>query len=169
MRKTLIALLLAVALTVIPVGSALAASTQDVTITATPTFISITNDSATGNNYNFGVVAESGTPGTGETYFTITNDSTVDIDIDIQCDGWEGGSDDWAYASPIGADQGYLDASDGAGGYDILVQDGTDTELFDTVATTTDPQWGLELNAPSSFTFGNTQQTTVTLTASAAD
>jgi hypothetical protein len=166
LKRTILAIMLALALVAIPVSTVLAATSQDVTITATPTFISITNAPA---SHDFGVVAASGTPNTGETNFTITNDSSVDIDIDIKCDGWDGGANDWTYATPAAPDTGFLYASDGAGGYDIFVQDGIDTELFDAVTPATDPQWGLELNAPTAFNFGNQQQTIVTLTASAAD
>ena len=173
MKKTLIAILLAVALTVIPVGSALAATSQNVTVTATPTFISITNSQG---NFPFGVVTASGTPNTGTGWSTITNDSTVAIDINIQCNGWSGAGNSWTYGSPIGADTGYLAASStfggtggsgGAGAYDVdILIASTDYLLCDDLAVDDDPDWELELNAPSSFTFGDQQTTTVTLTAS---
>lgn len=172
MRKTLIAILLALALVLIPVGSALAATSQNVTVTATPTYISITNSQS---NFDFGVVAASGTPNTGTGWSTITNDSTVAIDINIQCDGWEGGTNDWTYASPAAADTGYLAASgtyggtggsSGAGNYDVEILDSADSLLCDNLAVGNSPAWEIELNAPTSFSYGNTQQTTVTLTAS---
>ena len=128
---------------------------------------------------DFGVVTAGSTPNTGNAYFTITNSSTMTIDIYIKCDGWSPttGTNSWTYGSPIGADQGFLEASSadgGAGGsqggglYDVEILNGTDTLLCDDVATTTDPTWELQLNAPSSFTHGDEQQTTVTLTATAA-
>jgi hypothetical protein len=162
MRKTLIAILIALALVVIPVGSALAATTADVTVTATPTFISITNSP---DSYDFGVVTESSTPNTGETHFTITNGSTVPIDITIGCNGWSGAAHSWNYGAS-GADTGQLNASDGSGGYDITVPSGSTTALHSNVAKGNNPQWGLELEAPSSFGFGDEQTTTVTISAS---
>jgi hypothetical protein len=174
MKKTLIAILLAVALAVIPATGVLAATSQDVTVTATPSYISITNNSATGNNYDFGAVTISTTPNTGTGYFTITNDSTVVIDINIKCNGWSG-ANSWTYGSPIGADKGFLDASStfggaggssGAGNYDVEILNGTDSLLCDDLAVGNDPDWELQLNTPDSFSFGDQQTTTVTLTAS---
>jgi len=81
MKKTLIAILLAAALIVIPVGSALADTSADVTVTATPGWVSITNLPAT---FDFGVVLASTTPNTTTSYFAITNDSTVAMDINIK-------------------------------------------------------------------------------------
>src|SRR4030042_1817321 len=43
MRKTLFAIMLALALVLIPVGSAFAATTANVTVTATPEILSFTN------------------------------------------------------------------------------------------------------------------------------
>jgi len=128
---------------------------------------------------DFGVVAASSTPNTGNAYFTITNSSTVTIDIYIKCDGWSPttGTNSWTYGSPIGADQGFLEASSADGGvggsqgeglYDVEILNGIDTLLCDDVAITTNPTWELQLNAPSSFTHGDEQQTIVTLTATAA-
>ena len=110
MKRTLIALLLALALVVIPVGSAFAATTADVTVTATPSILSIsvedkglTPDPA---NWVINDVAETGTtkivrdttyyanPGSDTTapsatvlatecYFTLFNDGDVAADITI--------------------------------------------------------------------------------------
>jgi hypothetical protein len=162
-RKTLIAILIALALVVIPVGSALAATTADVTVTATPTFISITNSPS---SYDFGVVAESSTPNTGETNFTITNSSSVAIDTTIKCNGWGTPPDKWSYG-PSGPDTGQLNASNGSGGFTISVPvDPTTAALHSNVAVGNNPQWGLQLTAPSSFSFGAQQTTTVTISAS---
>lgn len=173
MKRTILAIMLALALVAIPVSSVLAATTQDVTVTATPTFISITN--APGS-FDFGVITASTTPNTTSGWFTITNDSTVTTDINIQCNAWSGASS-WTYASPIGADQGYLAASGtfggaggstGAGNYDVEILDSVDSLLCDDLAVGNDPDWEMELNTPSSFTFGDQQTTTVTLTVSAS-
>jgi len=175
MKRTILAIMLALALVAIPVSSALAQTTQDVTVTATPTFISITNLPI---SFDFDVVAVSTTPNTTTGWFTITNDSSITTDINIKCNGWSGAVNSWTYASPIGADQGYLAASGtfggaggstGAGNYDkdiLLIN--TDYLLCDDLAVGSDPDWEMELNTPSSFSYGDEQTTTVTLTASAS-
>ena len=169
MKKTLIALLLAVALIVVPVSNALAANTDTVTVTATPGWISIVNAP---NTYDFGVVLAGATPNTGVNYFTITNSSTVDMDVNIQCDGWASGGTTWTYGA-AGVDQGQLNASSGEGGvagsggsglYDVTIPNGVDALLCDAVGTATSPQWEMELEAPSSYTGVDVQSTTVTLT-----
>jgi hypothetical protein len=164
MRKTLIAILMALALVLIPVGTAFADTTQDVVVTATPTFVSITNDHAT---FDFGVVAASSTPNTTEDYFTVTNDSTVNIDVDIVCDGWSGGATPWIYGAS-GPDTALLNASDGDGAYDVEVDDATPTLLHTTAGAGDDFTWELQLEAPSSFSDGDEQTTTVTISASAS-
>jgi hypothetical protein len=160
-RKTLIAILLAVALVVVPVGNALAADTDTVTVTATPGWVSIVNDP---DDHDFGIVTAGTTPNTTTSWFTITNSSTVAMDVNIGCDGWASAGTAWIYGAS-GADQGQLNASAGTGAYDVTVPDSGSAQLMDAVATTTDPTWELELEAPSSFTFVDVQTTTITLTA----
>ncbi len=175
MKKALLAILLALALTVIPVSSALAANTADVTVTATPGWVSITNSQG---SFGFGVVTAGTTPNTGTGWSTITNNSTVAMDINIQCDGWSpvSGTNSWTYGA-AGADTAQLNASSanggsggssGAGNYDItvpVVPPGPAALLCDAVAVGVNPSWELELEAPSSFTHVDEQTTTVTLTA----
>jgi len=163
-RKTLIAILMALALVVIPVGSAFAQDEDTVTVSATPAYVSIDNNPDTDS---FGVVTEGSTPNLsgGETNFTITNSSSVAIDITIKCSGWDGGANDWLYGAP-GTDQARLMASDGSGGYDIAVPvDPAIAALHSDVPVATNPQWGLQLQAPTDMTFGNVQSTTITLNA----
>ena len=164
MKKTLLAILLALALVVIPVGSALAANTADVTVTATPGWVSITNSEV---SFNFGIVTAGTTPNTGTGWSTITNSSTVAMDINIKCDGWSpvSGTNSWTYGV-AGVDQARLAASDGDGAYDVVIAAiNTDYLLCDGVAVSVNPTWELELEAPSSFTHVDEQETTVTLTA----
>jgi hypothetical protein len=165
MRKTLIAIMLALALVLIPVSSAFAETSQDVTVTATPTFISIANAP---NSFDFDVVDASGTPDTTTGYFDVTNDSTVNIDVDIVCDGWHTPPvDHWTYGA-AGADTALLNASDGDGAYDVEVDDVTPTLLHTTVAAGDEFEWELQLEAPTSFSYGDEQTTTVTISASAS-
>ena len=167
MRRTLIAIVMALALVLIPVGSAFALTTADVTVTATPGFVSITN---LPDSWDAGTILADTDVDTGGHYFTITNASTVAMDINIQCDGWTS----WTYGAP-GADQGQLKASSanggtggstGEGNYDITVLDSVDTLLCDGVAKATNPTWELQLDAPSSFTGVDVQTSIVTITAS---
>lgn len=163
MKKLVISVVLALVLVVVPASAALADDYDTVTVTATPTYIAIVNAPDTAD---FGLVTEGGTPALsgGETHFTITNSSSVAIDTTIKCNGWSGTSS-WAYGAS-GADQGQLLASNGSGGYTITVpEDPTTIALHSNVGTGTNPQWGLQLEAPSSFSYGYEQTTTVTITA----
>ena len=162
MKKTILAILLAAVLTVIPVSSALAANTADVTVTATPGWVSITNAP---DNYDFGVVLADTDKDTGTGYFTITNASTVAMDINIKCDGWSSSGSAWIYGTPA-EDTAQLKASDGDGNYDVVIAAiDTDYLLSDAVAVGNDVDWELQLDAPVSFTHVDVQTTTVTLTA----
>lgn len=69
MRKTLIAILMALALVVIPAGSALAANSAGVTVTADPLFLSITNLPGTWTINGLGGGTESGQIAVNTTYY----------------------------------------------------------------------------------------------------
>ena len=111
MKKTLIAIVLALALTLIPVSSALAANPETATVTCTPVVLSI-DLGATGdwpvNNVGGGdalvrpdtlyysnpvgdETAPSGTVLVGECHFTFTNLSNVAIDITCNMSDFVGG------------------------------------------------------------------------------
>lgn len=172
-----LALTLALLVTVIAlswgiVGNIEAATTQDVTVNATPAYITISNAPST---YNFGVISEGATANTTNGYFTITNGSTVNIDISIQADNWTSSGSAWTYGNP-GADTGNFDASSanggvggssGAGAWDISVLAYSDTLICDNVTTVTNPTWELQLDAPSTFSHGDAQVNTVTVTGTA--
>ena len=161
--KVLISLVVAVALLLVPTV-AQADTSQEVTVTATPTYIAITNAPGT---YDFGVITASGTPNTGTGHFTITNGSSVTINVTIVCNGWSGAGNSWTYGA-AGADTAQLKASDGDGAYDVTVDDTTPAALASNVGAGTNPDWELQLDTPTSFSFGDEQTTTVTVTASAA-
>ncbi len=160
MKKTLLAILMAAALIVIPVGSALAADTDTVTVTATPGWVSIVNAP---DAFDFAIVYADTDENTGINFFTITNSSTVAMDVNIGCDGWSGATP-WTYGA-AGIDTAQLNASDGDAAYDVTVPAAGSTLLINAVGTATSPQWELELDAPSSFTHVDVQTTTITLTA----
>jgi len=154
--------MLAVSAFVVPMS---AATTQDITVTATPTFISIVVDNLT---MDFGAVAASSTPNSTTDYFTITNSSTVITDITLTAlTGWDGGANDWSWGA-AGEDTGKLAASAGTGTYsvDIAAVD-TPYEIIDSLAATTNDSFELQLVAPSSFTYGNEQTVVVRVTSAA--
>jgi len=127
MKKTLIALLLALALVVIPVSSALADSSVGVTVTATPGVLSISligpdtwpiNGVKAGDGvirtdtlYYSNPLGDETAPADpvvdGACLFKFSNDSNVSIDI--TCD-----MGDFVLAAG-GTDIGYMDNSDGTG------------------------------------------------------
>ncbi|MBA7635474.1 hypothetical protein ES703_43078 [subsurface metagenome] len=161
MKRLVIAVILAVALAIVPVSGVLADTSQDVTVTATPSYVSISNSPI---DFDFGTVAAGVDEDTGTGHFTITNGSTVTIDITIVCNGWSGGTTPWTYG-PAAADTGELKASDGDGTYDVTVDDTTPAALASSVSAGAPVSWELELDAPISFSHGAEQTTTVTLSA----
>jgi hypothetical protein len=176
MKRLAISILLAVALLLIPVSVALAATTQDVTVTATPSYVSISNDP---DSFDFGTVVENTDEQTSNGHFDIDNSSTVAIDITIQCtSAWAptSGSNSWTYGSPA-SNTAQLKASSadgngtppngsaGAGLFDITILTGSATLLINDCPTTTDPSWELQLDAPTAFTHGDEQECTITLSA----
>lgn len=152
----------------IPLGLVFAATTADVTINATPTYISITVNNTT---FDFSTVAASSTENTTAGYFGITNVSTVSTDNTIVSNGWQdtdGGSNNpWTWGNAA-EDTAEMNASDGDAAYDVVVDDSTPASLKVGVGATTDWVFELELEAPSSFTFGDAQGTTITVSASAS-
>jgi len=165
-RRIVISVLVAAALLLMP-ATALADATQEVTVTATPTYISTSNSPAT---YDFGVITADTDEITPDDHFTITNDSTVDITVTIVCNGWTGDptpANSWTYG-PAAANTGQLKASDGDSGYDVTVDDTTPATLATTTTPGTDISWEMQLDAPSSFTYGDEQTTTITLAAAAS-
>lgn len=162
-KKFLLSLILALVLVLSLAMPVLAATSDDVTVTATPSYISIDNDPAV---FDFATVDESGTPNTTTGWFTITNDSTVNITVSIGCNGWSG-TTPWTYGA-AGADTGQLKASDNDGLYDVTVPNGSTAELHTTGTPGTNVQWELQLDCPTSFTHGYEQTTTVTVSAAAS-
>ena len=174
MKRLLISVILAVALLVIPVSGALAAETQDVTVTAVPSYVSIaTITSATGTAFDFAGVAAGVDEQTSNGYFTIPNDSGVGIDITIQCTtAWTS----WTYGAAaedtaqllVSSANGGAGGSTGAGNFDITILTASATLLMDAVGTGTNPTFELQLDAPSSFTHSDSQECTIRLSAAAS-
>jgi len=117
--------------------------------------------------YDFQTVQAGVNENTGTGYFNVTNNSTVNITVTIVCNGWTDttdGTNPWIYGAPA-ANTAQLKASDGDGAYDVAVDDTTPATLHATSTPGDDFSWELQLDAPTSFTHGHSQQTTVTLTA----
>ena len=141
----------------------LGATSQDVTVTATPSYISINN---TPGSFDFALVTEGGTPNTTTSWFSVTNDSTVNINASVGSNGWSG-TTAWTYGASA-PDTGQLKASDGDGLYDVTVPSGSSALLHTTVVAGTDFTWELQLDCPSTFSHGAEQTTTVTISAAAS-
>lgn len=170
MKRLIISVVLALTLLMVPVSGALAAE-DTVTVTATPSFVAIANSHS---DYDFSVIAESSTENTGTGYFTLTNTSTVVTDVTLSCVTWSGTSS-WTYGASD-ADTGQLKASGdnpgaggsgGAGTYNLVIPTSGSVLLNDDLPATTNVAWEMQLDAPSSFSHGYEQTTTVTITATA--
>ena len=170
MKKLLISIATALILLVVLAVPAMAATEQDVTITATPAFVSISN---TPTSYGFGTVQTSSTPSTITTYFSVDNTSSVSINctVSVTTSTWSGGVT-WAHSDTAtpGADTAGLKVNVGGtwGTGDIIVKYSSPNNIVTGQAANTDWQWGIKLWAPTSFGDGVQKQIIVRLTASAA-
>jgi hypothetical protein len=168
-RTIIVAIVISLLLVILPVSLALAQSDSDVvTVTATPGTVSI----STSGTYDFGSVGLSSTPDTSGSPLTITNSSSLVVDISIGCNGWSGGATPWTYGA-AGADTALLNASASDGGsggstgvtdFDKEVPSTGSILLINDLAVGTSPTWNLQLEAPTSFSIFDEQTTTVTLT-----
>lgn len=153
---------------VMPVGVASAATTQDVSINATPTYIAISNSPS---SFDFGVIAASVTNQTTNTtgdHFSLTDTSSVNVTTTIVCQAnWTGGTG-WTWGAP-GEDTAYLTVSDGDDAYDIAVPDAGQSAVTLHVSASIGEDWTWEmgLEGPTSFTFGDEQECTIRLTGTA--
>ncbi len=169
MKRILISLVLALLLILGTALPAMAATTADVTVTATPTFIGIT---VSPTSYDFGTVADSSTTNTTTTYFTINNTSSVQTDQTISVTGttWSGGVT-WAHSETAtpGADTVGLKAQKGGtwGAAAVIVKNGTPNYIAENQAANTNYSFGLSLLAPTSSTDGVQKSVTVRVTAAA--
>jgi len=170
MKKLFLSILIAVALVILPAIPAFAATTADVSVTATPAFIAIT-DNVT--SYDFGVVATSSTTQSNEDWVGITNTSTVQTDMTIAVTGdWTGGVG-WTHdnAATPGADTAGMKSNRGGtwGVSDVIVETlaGSPNYIYENCPATTNYTYGIQLLAPTSFTDGVQKANTVRVTAAA--
>lgn len=166
-------LLLSVALALVALFSfalpMAAATSQDITVTATPTFISIACNQT---DYDFGTVAASATPSTATNWATITNSSTVQTDqtIAVTTNTWSGGVG-WTHSdtATAGADTAGLSANKGGtwGVGDVIVKYSTPNYIAENQAASTPYDFGLKLYAPTSFSDGVEKSIVVRISAAA--
>jgi hypothetical protein len=163
----LLGILLAIALVLLTPIQAFAATTADVTVTATGAYVAIAVDIG---SKDFGTVDASSTPSTTTSYFTIDNTSTVQTDqtIGVTTATWAGGVT-WAHAEDAvpGANMAGLKANKGGtwGVGDIIVKYSSPNYIAENQAATTDYSFGLKLWSPTSFTDGVQKTITVRVTA----
>lgn len=191
MKRLLISVILVIALLVLPVSEALAATSAEVTVTATPSYIAITNlpedwtiNGITGNwlisentTYYSNPLGDETTPSAtvaeGECYFEVTNSSSVNITLTVNFANFTGGdamtngNTGSAGATSFGAYSYYSGMTYSAKviakntGSDALKSDIPDTEIS--------IKWGLEITTRTDdWTSGDTQTSTVTMTATAS-
>ena len=191
MKKTILAILMAVALIVIPVGNALAASSVDVTVTASPAVISLTvlpttwdiNDEVAGDGlvrinttYYANPTGDETAPNNpvvdGDCRFTFTNDGTVNIDIACDFADFTSGdamqNSEGGYtvngANDFGA-SGYASGAAWPGGAVDFLSTGS-AEFIDDLAVSGTIMWGAAILMQSGdFVSAVTMDSTITCTA----
>jgi len=170
LRKAILSIALALMLLFVFAVPIFAATSADVTVTATPAFISI---SVLPIDYDFGTVAESATPETTTSYFTITNSSSVVTDntVGVTTSAWSGGIG-WTHSDTCtpGTDTAGLKANKGGtwGTGDVIVKFNSPNILADDQAITTNWSFGLKLYAPTVFNDGVEKSIIVRITATQA-
>ena len=180
MKKVLFSLLGVLTIVLIPSASAFAATTADVTVTATPTFIAMTNSEAT---WAIGTVAANtiywwtaaGTAPDPEPFeaadmkSTITNTGSVPETISVHAHDFTGGAGWTLHGTTEGADIVVLAAGTtgtaNVAGMKYLV-DTTPQELIHELAAAGTQKWCLRLKT-GTFTDGVEKTTTVTVSAAA--
>jgi len=193
-KKLLIAVMLVLALVLVPVTPAFADTSQEVSVTATPAFIAIANAP---DNWTVNDIVGVGTKGVmvvdtvyysnpsgdctvpsddvvdGECRFTITNTSTVITDLTVNFPDHAGG--DASTNSDAGTNDTtsfgayvYCTGMTYSSGKVICKKAGSDPMKED-LAATTDIKWGITYESQSdAWTSGTPMTSTVTITATAA-
>jgi hypothetical protein len=183
MKNKLIAILLALVLAILPATNAYAATTQDVTVTWTPTSIALTNSEASwaiGNvvaSYEYYWWTADGNAPAPEPFeaadmkSTITNTGNVAEDIDIHNHnsaggaGWTVSTDETPVADEFSMRAGITGTANRAAMIQVVTGD---TELVDNLAASGTKAWCMSLET-GTYTVTDNQSCTVTLTASAAN
>jgi len=166
-KRILISLIVA---TVSIVGLAVPVSadpTADVTLTATPKYVAIT-DNVT--SYDFGAVDESQnyTMATGWVGITNSSSTQTDVTIRVTTTTWSGGVT-WAHSdtATIGTDTAGLVSSNGTGALNIIVKNAAPNDIYTNLPSGVNFTYETRLNAPSAFTDGVQKSITLRITAAA--
>jgi len=191
MKRLLISFVLAVALLMVPVAGALA-QTDTVTVTATPSFLGITNspdnwtlngilgDSVIEPNTTYyanplgDTTVPTATVATGECRFTIDNTSSVATYVVINISDFAGGDDNMTNSNDggnvAGTTFGAYSWYDGMTYSSKVVAQTTGSDnLTDNLAANTDLNWGMEvLTQSDAWTGGASSTATITITLTAA-
>lgn len=169
MKRYLIPILV-LALLLLPVAPAIAATTADVTVTATPSFIAITDNVS---SYDFGSVAASSTTNSSVAHIGITNTSSIqtDITIAVTTANWSGGTE-WTHdnTATAGADTAGMNSARTAwtAGNTVIVESsvtGTPNYIYENCAASTNFTYGISLKAPTSFSDGTQKSITLRIEA----
>lgn len=169
MKRLLISILLALVLIMGTSIPALAATSVDISVTATPTYISISCDQS---SYDFGTVVASTDENTATNWATIDNTSSVQTDqtISVTSATWSGGVT-WTHSdtATAGADTAGLKANKGGtwGVNDVIIKNASPNFIAENQAANTDYSFGIKLIAPSSFTDGVEKSITIRISAAA--
>ena len=158
-----------VAVALLP-ATVVAGTTATVTIDVTPSWVSITNTNTSHDFGTLGVGVTNATANSTIDYFDVQNEGSVAANVTIKCDGWthQTGSHDWTYGAPA-ADTGQIVFSVGTAAYDTVIPESPSYEVaWASLSTSTTDYFEVGIDMPSSFTHGDQQRTTITLTASAA-
>lgn len=180
MKKVLLSLLGVLSIVLVPTASALAATSADVTVTATPTFIAMTNDTAT---WAVGTVAANtiywwtaaGTAPDPEPFeaddmkSTIANTGSVAETISVHAHNFTGGAG-WTLHGTTEGENIVVLAAGATGtanvaGMKYLV-DTTPQELYHELAASGSVKWCMRLKT-GTFTDGVEKSCTVTVSAAA--
>ena len=150
---------------------AIAATTADVTVTATPAFVGVADNAS---SYDFGVIVASSTTNTSTSHVAITNTSTVqtDITIEVTTANWSGGTE-WAHdnTGTPGADTAAMYSNNSTWGTnDVIVESsvtGSPNYIYENCPAGVSFTYGLSLLAPTSFSDGTQKSITVRISAAA--
>ena len=169
MKMRLIGLLVVLLLVFFPTGTVGASTTANVTVNATPAFISISVNNAT---YSFGVVSTSTNYSTVQGYFVITNGSTVQTDntIGVLNATWIGGVA-WTHSDTgtPGADTIAMYSTNDTTAWNIIVKQykNSPNYIYENLPASTNFKFGLRIMTPTSFTDGIIKVNEVTVMSAA--
>ncbi|MBI2832055.1 MAG: hypothetical protein HYX79_07345 [Chloroflexi bacterium] len=191
MKRLVLTFLLSILLGLMPAGSAKADTTADVTVTAVPSFIAITNSPntwtingitgsgviATSTTYYTNPLGDTTAPSAtvvdGECRFTVTNTSTVAIDLTVNMGNFTGGDamTNGDTGSAGGTSYGAYAWVSGAtyATEKQILKSAASTAIKTSLAASTNIKWGISLSTrTTAWSTGDTQTATATITATAS-